>query len=105
MSKARQLADLGNVYDDGALSSRNMVVNGDMKISQRGTSATGVTGQAYLWHSSPSEIFSYLRGGRVPQVLLVRHTIVVIDFKVLLMHWEHGQLLRKRMDQAALLIV
>jgi len=35
MSKARQLADLGNVYDDGALSNRNMVINGDMAISQR----------------------------------------------------------------------
>lgn len=38
MSKARQLADLGNVYDDGALSNRNMVINGDMQVAQRGTS-------------------------------------------------------------------
>ena len=35
MSKARQLADLGNVYDDGALSNRNMLVNGAMVIDQR----------------------------------------------------------------------
>lgn len=28
MSKARLLADLGNAYDDGALSNRNMVTNG-----------------------------------------------------------------------------
>lgn len=35
MSKARQLADLGNVYDDGALSNRNMVINGAMTIDQR----------------------------------------------------------------------
>jgi len=42
MSKARQLADLGNVYDDGALSNRNVIVNGAMVISQRGTSFTSV---------------------------------------------------------------
>ena len=35
MTKARQLADLGNAYDDGALSNRNMVTNGSMAISQR----------------------------------------------------------------------
>ena len=42
MSKARQLADLGNVYDDGALSNRNMVVNGGMTVNQRGD-VTGKT--------------------------------------------------------------
>jgi hypothetical protein len=47
MSKARGLADLGNVYDDGALSNRNMVVNGGMTVAQRAVSVTGVTGQAY----------------------------------------------------------
>ena len=35
MTKARQLADLGNAYDDGALSNRNMIINGSMAISQR----------------------------------------------------------------------
>lgn len=35
MSKARGLADLGNVYDDGALSNRNLIINGAMVISQR----------------------------------------------------------------------
>ena len=48
MSKARQLADLGNVYDDGALSNRNMVVNGDMKISQRGTSTSITSAGSYF---------------------------------------------------------
>ena len=38
MSKARQLADLGNVYDDGALSNRNLIINGAMQVAQRGTS-------------------------------------------------------------------
>ena len=41
MSKARGLADLGNVYDDGALSNRNMVTNGSMIVAQRGISFTG----------------------------------------------------------------
>jgi len=49
MSKARGLADLGNVYDDGALSNRNAVINGEFSVSQRGdyTSATVMTDNAY----------------------------------------------------------
>ena len=47
MSKARQLADLGNVYDDGALSNRNLIINGAMQVAQRGTSATGLTSSQY----------------------------------------------------------
>lgn len=43
MSKARQLADLGNVYDDGALSNRNKVINGGMQCFQRSTAATTMT--------------------------------------------------------------
>jgi hypothetical protein len=42
MTKARQLADLGNAYDDGALSNRNLIINGAMKVAQRGTSFTGL---------------------------------------------------------------
>jgi len=37
MSKARQLADLGNVYDDGALSNRNLIINSHFSVWQRGT--------------------------------------------------------------------
>ena len=40
MTKARQLADLGNAYDDGALSNRNRVTNGSMAVAQRGISST-----------------------------------------------------------------
>ena len=40
MSKARELAELGAVYDSGALSNRNMIINGDMRFAQRGTSFT-----------------------------------------------------------------
>jgi hypothetical protein len=47
MSKARGLADLGNAYDDGALSNRNLIINGAMQVAQRGTSVTGVTTNGY----------------------------------------------------------
>ena len=49
MTKARDLADLGNktsldeindAYDAGALSNRNLVINGAMQVAQRGTSFT-----------------------------------------------------------------
>ena len=42
MSKARELAELGAVYDSGALSNRNLIINGGMTVAQRGSSQTGV---------------------------------------------------------------
>ena len=56
MTKARDLADLGNktsldeindAYDAGALSNRNIIINGAMQVAQRGTSATGVNSNGY----------------------------------------------------------
>ena len=56
MTKARDLADLGNktsldeindAYDAGALSNRNMIINGAMQVAQRGTSTTGITSNGY----------------------------------------------------------
>jgi len=48
MSKARQLADLGNVYDDGALSHRNRIINGAMVFDQRNSgSSVAFTSAAY----------------------------------------------------------
>ena len=44
MSKARELAALGNAYSDGALSNRNLIINGAMQVAQRGTSFTASTG-------------------------------------------------------------
>ena len=44
MSKARELAELGAVYDSGALSNRNLIINGAMQVAQRGTSSTGLGG-------------------------------------------------------------
>tara|TARA_R100000951_G_scaffold38005_1_gene32291 strand:- start:415 stop:1497 length:1083 start_codon:yes stop_codon:yes gene_type:complete len=46
-SKARGLADLGNAFDDGALSNRNLIINGAMQVAQRETSVTGVTSGGY----------------------------------------------------------
>jgi len=47
MSKARQLADLGNQVDDGAITGSNMVINGAMTVAQRSSSVTGVTSNGY----------------------------------------------------------
>lgn len=47
MSKSRGLADLGNAYSDGALSNRNLIINGAMQVAQRGTSFTGLTSSGY----------------------------------------------------------
>ena len=43
MSKARELAELGAVYDSGALSNRNLVYNGSFEVAQRGTSFSVTT--------------------------------------------------------------
>ena len=39
MTRARELAELGSVYDNGALSNRNIIINGGMTVAQRGTDA------------------------------------------------------------------
>ena len=47
MTRARELAELGAVYDSGALSNRNFVINGAMMIAQRATSVSSQTGSGY----------------------------------------------------------
>jgi len=47
-SKAFGLAQLGNAYADGALSNRNLIINGAMRVAQRGTSFTGAQANNYF---------------------------------------------------------
>jgi len=47
MTRARELAELGSVYNNSALSNRNLIINGGMKISQRATSKTGAQATGY----------------------------------------------------------
>ena len=71
MSKARQLADLGSVTTrldevgntDGALSNRNLIINGAMQVAQRGTTGTS-TGGGYL----SVDRFWYGRSGYTPSM-------------------------------------
>ena len=44
MTQARDLADLAGAADAGTITGRNMVINGNFSIFQRGTSATTVSG-------------------------------------------------------------
>lgn len=60
MSKARELANLGNAYSDGALSNRNLIINGAMQVAQRGTSATAAVNSSY---STVDRFEFYLSGG------------------------------------------
>jgi hypothetical protein len=47
MSKARELANLGNAYSDGALSNRSRIINGAMVIDQRNGGAAVSANGAY----------------------------------------------------------
>jgi hypothetical protein len=47
MSKARGLADLGNAYSDGALSNRNLIINGGFDVWQRSVSNLSVSANTY----------------------------------------------------------
>ena len=62
-SKARGLADLGNAYSDGALSNRNMIINGGMVIDQRngGASVTG-SGSAAKFAADRFSLFANTTG-------------------------------------------
>ncbi len=46
MSKARELAELGAVYDSGALSNRNLIINGAMNLDQRNSGSATTNGSS-----------------------------------------------------------
>ena len=59
MSKARSLADLGNVYDDGALSNRNLIINGDLSVAQRnGTNSVTHSSGALTYNADRWFVFA-----------------------------------------------
>jgi hypothetical protein len=68
MTKARQLADLGNAYDDGALSNRNLVINGAMQVAQRETSTAITSSSVYTLDRFETRLGgSYTVGATVTQ--------------------------------------
>ena len=48
MTRARELADLGGSADAGGITGKNLIINGNMAVAQRGTSTTGVTNATLL---------------------------------------------------------
>ena len=71
MSKARELAELGAVYDSGALSNRNIIINGAMNVAQRGTSST-----SGLYQTVDRWKLNYGGGGTLTQS---QHTLSTSD--------------------------
>jgi len=65
MTKARQLADLGNAYDDGALSNRNMIINGAMQVDTRGAYTISTTGSPEYGGPDRFHVWSYTSGEEV----------------------------------------
>ena len=48
MTRSRELAELASAYDSGSLGFRNRIINGDMRINQRGfNSSSGIANAAY----------------------------------------------------------
>ena len=59
MSKARELAELGAVYNSDALSNRNLIINGEMQCWQRATAATAANNS----YNTVDRFRAYLNGG------------------------------------------
>ena len=53
MTQARDLADLAGAANAGTITGRNLIINGDMSVAQRGTSSTNVSGITTVdrWHT------------------------------------------------------
>ena len=59
MSRARTFADLATASETGSLSKRNMIINGDMAVAQRATSATDKSTGGYY----TCDRWSYVHSG------------------------------------------
>jgi len=59
MSRARTFADLATASEEGSLSKRNMIINGDMAVAQRATSATNKSASGYY----TCDRWSYVHSG------------------------------------------
>ena len=62
MSKARELASLGNAYSDGSLSNRNLIINGGLTVWQRGTSFSGSGYTADRWFQASNNTNTITQG-------------------------------------------
>jgi hypothetical protein len=84
-SKAFGLAQLGNAYADGALSNRNIIINGAMQVAQRGTSASGVSASGYYtcdrwnYHRDGSEVITFSQESDAPANFKYSQKILVTN--------------------------
>jgi len=66
MSRARTFADLATASETGSLASPNMIINGDMAVAQRATSATGL-GASTGYHTVDRFVTEFTTSGRMTQ--------------------------------------
>jgi len=66
MSRARTFADLATASEAGSLASPNMIINGDMAVAQRATSATGL-GASTGYHTVDRFATEFTTSGRMTQ--------------------------------------
>jgi len=65
MSKARELAELGAVYDSGALSNRNLIINGEMQCYQRGSYTITTSGSPEYGGPDRFHVWTYTSSEQV----------------------------------------
>ena len=66
MSRARTFADLATASETGSLASPNMIINGDMSVAQRATSASGI-GASTGYHTVDRFVTEFTTSGRMTQ--------------------------------------
>ena len=66
MSRARTFADLATASEAGSLASPNMIINGDMAVAQRATSASDI-GASTRYHTVDRFVTEFTTSGRMTQ--------------------------------------